>query len=1020
MELELNINGVIKSLDVAPHESLMAVLRREGYYSVKHGCETGECGACTVLVDGVARPGCVTLAAQVGGCTLTTVESLVQHSQNGSKRENKGKAGDGVESAQDDRAMLSPRPDDFAASNVRKLHPLQEAFIDTGAIQCGFCTPGMLLSAFALLKRNPSPSEEEVREALSGNLCRCTGYVKPVQAVLRAAAVMRGETVAPLSRPSSEETFKPWNPGRSLEEQGSGSRGGLPPAALRRPAAATGAATMVEIPTAMVLSTVGKAERKVDAVKLATGKPAFVDDIELRGMLYARLLTSPHAHAVIREIDASEARALPGVHAVLTYKDVPRIPYTTAGQSWPEPGPHDQYALDYRVRFVGDRVAVVAAETPEIAEQALKLISVDYEILPAVLDPRLANTPQAPCLHPEQESYGIHDAAHNLAAHLQAEVGDVERGFAQADLVVEGEYVVPQVQQTPIENHIAITYWDEDDRLVVRTSTQVPYHVRRIIAPVIGLPPRRIRVIKPRIGGGFGVKQEVLIEDLCALLTIATDRPVRLEYSRAEEFRSSRSRHPQVIRMKTGVKRDGTLVANSMTLLANTGAYGTHAVTVQSNTGSKTLPIYPCPNMRFEAQVVYTNLPPAGAFRGYGVPQGFFALESHMDEVAHQLHMDALELRRKNWIKVGDAIPLARELGEGKEGYEQVIKSCGLTECLRIVEEKVQWKEKRGNGGSGRFRRGVGVALAMHGTAIPGLDMGGASLKLNDDGSFNLLVGATDIGTGSDTVIAQIAAEVLGVRVEDIIMHSSDTDFTPFDTGAYASSTTYISGGATKKAAEQVRAQLLEVAGHMLKFNPEQLIIQDRVISAPDGQSVTISQVALHSLHVENQRQIMATASCMSYQSPPPFAAQGAEVEVDTETGVVRVLKAVSAIDAGRVINPLTAEGQIEGGATQALGYGVCEEMLYDQRGNLLTTNLSDYRIFSAIDMPEMETYIVETEDPFGPFGAKAIAEIPIDAMAPAVANAVADALGVRLRQIPLTPERVLRALRAQTQPRKE
>ena len=557
----------------------------------------------------------------------------------------------------------------------------------------------------------------------------------------------------------------------------------------------------------------GKAERKVDAVKLVTGKPAFVDDIELRDMLHGRLLTSPHAHAIIRDIDAIEARALPGVHAVLTYKDVPRVPYTTAGQSWPEPGPHDQYCLDYIVRFVGDRVAAVAAETPEIAEQALDLIKVDYEVLPAVLDPRQAMAPDAPRIHPEPESYRIHDASRNIAAHLHAEVGDVERGFAESDLVVEGEYIVPQVQQTPIENHIVITYWDEDDRLVVRTSTQVPYHVRRIIAPVIGLPPRRIRVIKPRIGGGFGVKQEVLLEDICALLTIATDRPVKLEFSRAEEFRSSRSRHPQIIRMKTGVKRDGTMVANEMTLLANTGAYGTHSLTVQSNTGSKTLPLYPCPNIRFVAEVVYTNLPPAGAFRGYGVPQGFFALESHIDEIAKQLGMDALELRRKNWLKEGDENPLAKALGEGKEGYDQIIESCGLPQCLQIVEEKLHWKEKRGKGGTGRFRRGVGVSLAMHGTAIPGLDMGGASIKLNDDGSFNILVGATDIGTGSDTVIAQIAAEVLGVRVEDIIMHSSDTDFTPFDTGAYASSTTYISGGATKKAAEQVRMQILDVAG---------------------------------------------------------------------------------------------------------------------------------------------------------------------------------------------------------------
>jgi putative selenate reductase molybdopterin-binding subunit len=983
MELELRINGVIKSLDVAPNESLMTTLRNEGYFSVKHGCETGECGACTVLVDGVPRPSCVTLAAQAGGCTLTTVESL---------------------------------------GTARQLHPLQEAFIDTGAIQCGFCTPGMLLSALALLKRNARPTEEEVRDAISGNLCRCTGYVKPVQAVLRAAAIMRGETMESISRPGSNENFHPWDPGRSPLEHTE--HGASSPAnednftglGSGKGAAGGGTATLVDTRVSTELSIVGKAERKVDAVKLATGKPAFVDDIELRGLLHARLLTSPHAHAIIRDIDASQARALPGVHAVLTYKDVPRIPYTTAGQSWPEPGPHDQYCLDNRVRFVGDRVAAVAAESAEIAEQALQLIQVDYEVLPPLLDPRKAMDPDAPRIHPEPESYRIHDASRNIAAHLEAEVGDVERGFAESDLVIEGEYIVPQVQQTPIENHIVITYWDEDDRLVVRTSTQVPYHVRRIIAPVIGLPPRRIRVVKPRIGGGFGGKQEVLIEDICALLTLATDRPVKLELSRAEEFRSSRSRHPQIIRMKTGVMRDGTIVANSMELLANTGAYGTHSLTVQSNTGSKTLPIYPCPNIRFVAEVVYTNLPPPGAFRGYGVPQGFFALESHIDEIANQLGMDALELRRKNWIQEGEENPLATVLGEGKEGYAQIIESCGLPQCLQIVEERLDWKEKRGKGRNGRFRRGVGVSLAMHGTAIAGLDMGGASIKLNDDGSFNVLVGATDIGTGSDTVIAQIAAEVLGVRVEDIIMHSSDTDFTPFDTGAYASSTTYISGGATKKAAEQVRQQILAVAGDMLKASPETLIIKDRIITAPNRQTVTVSQVALHSLHVENQQQIMSTASWMSYDSPPPFAAQGAEVEVDTETGVVRVIKAVSAVDAGRVINPITAEGQIEGGATQALGYGVCEEMIYDEHGALLTTNLSDYRIFSAPDMPQMETYIVETSDPFGPFGAKAIAEIPIDGMAPAVANAVADALGVRIRQIPLTPERVLHAIHAQVQ----
>jgi putative selenate reductase molybdopterin-binding subunit len=1000
MELELSINGVIESLEVAPNESLLTVLRRKGYYSVKHGCETGECGACAVLIDGVPRPSCVTLAAQAGGCSLTTAlqppRLLSTAKTDPTNGEKLNQPSTPVEADHADGNPLSGSSD-FVLDHTHRLHPLQEAFIEEGAIQCGFCTPGMLLTASALLKSNPSPSEEEVRDALSGNLCRCTGYVKPVQAILRAAAVMRGEVVAPLS---NQTVLHASHEGVDREVDAAG-------LAYQSPSR-SGTATLVEssFPES---SLIGQSAWKIDAIKLATGRAAFVDDIELRDLLYARILTSPHAHALIRDIDVSEARALPGVHAVLTYKDIPRIPFTSAGQSWPEPGPHDQYALDNRVRFVGDRVAAVAAETPEIAEQALMLIKVDYEVLPAIFDPRLATSDQAPKLHPEPESYHIHDAAQNIAAQLHAEVGDVERGFSQSDLIVEGEYVVPQVQQVPLENHIAITYWDEDERLVVRTSTQVPYHVRRIIAPVIGLPLRRIRVVKPRVGGSFGVKQEVVVEDLCALLTIATNHPVRLEYSRAEEFRSSRSRHAQIIRMKTGVKRDGTIVANAMTLIANTGAYGTHALMVQRNTGASTLPLYACPNMLFDAQVVYTNLPPAGAFRGYGVPQGAFALESHIDEVARQLGLDALELRRKNWLKVGSENALAQALS----GCIQVVKSCGLPECLRIVEEKLQWSKKRGTGGNSRFRRGVGVALAMQGAVMPGRDMSAASIKLNEDGSFNLLVGASDTGNGSDTILAQIAAEVLGVRIEDILLSSSDTDNTPFDSGAYTSSTTYASSGATKQVAEDVRQQITAVAGQMLKVDPERISIRDRMLSSPDGQELTLSQVALYSLYMENPHQIMAMASWVGDQPPLSFAAQGAEVEVDTETGEVRVIKAISAIDAGRIINPVIAEGQIEGGAAQALGYGICEEMLYDSSGNMLTTDLNDYRILSAQDMPVMETYLVETEDLSVPFGAKEVADIPLDALAPALANAVADALGIRMRQIPLTPERILRAFRA-------
>ncbi|HEY3365430.1 MAG TPA: molybdopterin cofactor-binding domain-containing protein [Symbiobacteriaceae bacterium] len=931
MQIQLTINGERKTLEVTPGTTLLAALRGEGYHGVKHGCDTGECGACTVILNGEPVTSCNLLAVQADGATVETVEGL---EQNG------------------------------------RLHALQERFAANGAVQCGFCTPGMLMVAKALLDKNPNPTEAEVRTALAGTMCRCTGYVKPVAAVLQAAADLAG---------AESEAHH--------EAQAAAQAG---------------------------YKVVGHSVRKVDASKLVTGKATFVDDIELRGMLHARLLMSPHAHARIRRIDATRARALPGVHCVLTHEDVPRVTFTTAGQSWPEPSPHDSRSLDDKVRFVGDRVAAVAAETPEIAEQALRLIEVDYEILPAIFDPEAALAPGAPIIHDEKDCDGIggYDAAKNVAASIEVGVGDMARGFAEADVVLERTYRVPQVQQTPIETHIAIAWLDEDSRLVMRTSTQVPFHVRRIIAPVLGLRPGQIRVIKPRIGGGFGVKQEILIEDIVGHLALRTHRPVRLELSREEEFMASRSRHPQIIRMKMGVKRDGTLTANEMVLVANTGGYGSHALTVQTNTGSKALPIYRCPNIHFKATTVYTNLPPAGAFRGYGGPQGFFALESHMDELAGAIGMDPLAFRLKNCLQTGDTNPLAKALGEGREGFEQKIESCGLPECAEFGRQAIGWDERQATAPTeGPKRRGLGVAFAMHGTAIPGLDMGAASLKMNDDGTFNLLVGATDLGTGADTVLAQMAAEVLGCEVSDIIIYSSDTDFTPFDVGAYASSTTYISGGAVVKAAEDVAGQIREVAARMLEAAPEELDLRDRKVFAPGGRSVTLGDVALNSLHVVDQKQIMAVASKISYDSPPPFAVTFAEVEVDTETGQVDVKKLVMAVDAGQIVNPATAMGQVEGGMVQALGYAVAEEMRYDDAGRMWGPNFRDYRVILADETPEIVAHLVHTNDPFGPFGVKALAEIPLDGVAPAVANAVFAATGVRVAEIPLTPERVWRAL---------
>jgi putative selenate reductase molybdopterin-binding subunit len=778
---------------------------------------------------------------------------------------------------------------------------------------------------------------------------------------------------------------------------------------------------------------VGVAEPKVDAVKLAQGKPAFTADVEMRGMLVAKLLHSPIAHGYIKHIDVSRARAFPGVHAVLTYQDIPRVIHSTAGQSDPIPGPLDVASLDRKVRFAGDRVAAVAAESIEIAERALELIEVEYEELPAVLDPRQSMLPGAPVIHdePDYVPFGDCDPQRNVAAAIRIDIGDVDAAMKAADHVFEAEYEVPRVQQTPLEPFVCITYWDENDRLVIRTSTQVPFHARRILAPVLGLPVKRIRVIKPRIGGGFGNKQEVMIEDICAHLTIATGRPVKLEYTREEQFMASTSRHPMIVKMRTGVMNDGRIAANEMIALSDTGAYGGHANTVTGNTGHKAMALYPAnkgpdgrSNIRFHADIVYTNTPTSGAYRGYGGPQGFFPLECHMERIARALGLDPLEFRLLNVVQAGEEHAISKAWSEGREAHPEIIRTNAIAECARLGAEMIGWTE-RGAGASrsphGPIilaegvgpapKRGIGMALCMHGTAIPNLDMGAASLKMNDDGSFNLLIGATDLGTGSDTVLTQMAAEVLGCPPEDFITYSSDTDFTPFDKGAYASSTTYISGAAVVRAARQVAEQVQEVAGRMLSCPAEDIELAERRAWAPDGRSVGFADVALESLHRSHQQQIMAVGSWVSPDSPPPFAAQFAQVAVDPETGQVTVEKLVMVLDCGMIVNPATATGQVEGGLTQALGYTVCEEMLFDESGRMLNPRFGDYRIFTADEMPEMQVRFVQTYEPTHPFGVKAVAEIPLDGVAPAVANAIYAATGVQIPVIPLTPERVWRAL---------
>jgi putative selenate reductase molybdopterin-binding subunit len=535
-----------------------------------------------------------------------------------------------------------------------------------------------------------------------------------------------------------------------------------------------------------------------------------------------------------------------------------------------------------------------------------------------------------------------------------------------------------------------------------------------MLAFALDIPVRNVHVIKPRVGGGFGNKQEVVTEPLAAVLAMRTKRPVKLEFNRTDEFTIARMRHPQHLTLRTGLRRDGSVTANSVHVLTNTGPYGTHALTVTGNTGTKPLPLYRTNNMKFYADIVYTNLPISGAFRGYGAPQGFFAMEVQMDEAAEAVGMDPVEFRKLNHIRVGDTDLMSAAAGEGSGKKPRVMHSCGLPECLERGAEAIGWYKKRGHAGEGTRRRGVGMCILMQGSGVAGDELAAASLKMNEDASFNLHVGSADIGTGSDTTLCQVAAEVLGVPLENIVIRSGDTDDISFDYGAYASSTAYITGTCVLKAAEDARQQIVAAAGRMMDEDPEGLLVHDSKVSALNGKSVTLQEVALECLYGEQKTLIMGRGSHATKESPPPFVAMFAEVEVDIETGVVHPIEIVAAVDVGKALNPDICEGQVEGAVTQGLGYALTEEIKIGPEGQVLNPTFMDYKIFCADDMPKLTTILVEAEEPTGPFGAKSVAEIAINGPAPAISNAIYDAIGVRLHSLPMTPEKVLAALDAQ------
>ena len=779
---------------------------------------------------------------------------------------------------------------------------------------------------------------------------------------------------------------------------------------------------------------VGYPLEKIDAMGLVTGTQKYVEDIDMpQNLLYIKVLGSPYAHAEIKKIDVEEAKKMPGVVVVYTYKDLPRVMRTTAGQGFPEPSPYDTPTLDKKVRYVGDRVAIVAAETEEQAVEACRKIKVEYKVLDPVLDTEEAMTSKS-IIHDEKDAYApipiFYDPKHNHCSHVETSCGegkngvaDMEKGYKDADVVLERKYYPHYAQHCPMEPHVCMSWLDENNRLVFRSSTQVPWHARRIMAQTLQIPLKRIRVIEPRVGGAFGTKQEVLLEDVCGFVTLRTRRPCIYRMTREEEFMESRTRHPMVVKIKMGAKKDGTITALSMRIISNTGAYGSHALTVLSNCGSKVLPLYHANNIEFIGDTVYTNLPVGGAYRGYGATQAAFGTESMMDEMAEAIGMDPIKFRQINHIKPGESSPIIKALGEGREGVEMIITSVGLPECIEKGKKIIDWDKKtkeykKLNASNSTKKRGLGMCCLMQGSSIPEVDMGSVLLKMNEDGSFNMNLGATDLGTGSDTVMAQIAAETIGCKHTDIIVYSSDTDMTMFDVGAYASSTTYLTGGATINAAKKVRDQIVSVAALIMGEDVKDVTIKDSVCyGKKTKKKVTFSEVANTALYggenVKKMFQIGAIGSHISHASPPPFAAHFAEVEIDTETGDIDLLHYVAGCDCGTAINPQLALGQVQGAAMNAISFALTEEYMFNKNGRMQNSTFANYKIWTARDIKKLDCFLAGSYEETGPYGAKSVSEININGGLPAIANAIYNAVGVRLTRPPYTPEKILAAVKA-------
>ncbi|PVZ87985.1 molybdopterin-dependent oxidoreductase Mo/Fe-S-binding subunit [Serratia sp. S1B] len=954
MNICFTLNDRQQEIACQPGENVQKLLFKLGMHSVRNSDDGfGFAGSDAIVFNGVVVNASLLIAAQLEGAVVTTAEALGSWNQ---------------------------------------LSLVQQAMVDVGVVQSGYNDPAAALILTDLLSRISTPTRDDIDDALSGLFSRDAGYQQFYQVVALAVARRNDPDFQAPSAPEFRSD----------------------------------------------LNVVGKLCPKVDAAKMVQAKPCYVEDRVARDACIIKILRSPHPHALITHLDVSAAEALPGVVHVITYLNCPDIYYTPGGQSAPEPSPLDRRMFGRKLRHVGDRVAAVVAESEEIALAALKLIKVEYQVLPAVMSIDEAMAPGAPLVHDEPIVYvngapadlaeQNRDSAQrgdehliinfpigakphsNIAAAVHGQIGDVAQGFAQADVVLERTYESRQVQQCPTEKHVCYTYMD-GDRLVIHASTQVPWHLRRQVARIVGLKQHKVHVIKERVGGGFGSKQDILLEEVCAWATCVTGRAVYFQYTREEEFISNTSRHVAKVKIKVGATKDGRLTAIDMNFLANTGPYGNHALTVPSNGPALSLPLYPCENVNFQVTTYYSNICPTGAYQGYGAPKGTFALTMVLAELAEKLGRDPLEIIELNRVVEGQELKILGAIGEGKMPTSvPTAASCALEPILRKGKELIHWNAPKAKNGD--WQVGRGVAIIMQKSGIPDIDQANCMIKLESDGTFIVHSGGADIGTGLDTVVGKLAAEVLRCPFADVHVISGDTDHALFDKGAYASSGTCFSGNAAKSAAENLKKKILFHGAQMLG-EPEadvELVIPG-VVRGKRGE-VTFAQIAHKAETGTGFGTLVATASYISPDFAFPYGANFVEVAVNVRTGEIRLDKFYALLDCGTPVNPELALGQIYGASMRAIGHSLTEEIIYDRHGSPITRDLQSYGAPKIGDIPlDFQAFLVPSDDHVGPYGAKSISEISVNGAAPAIAMAIHDACGVWLREWHFTAEKVLQGL---------